>query len=43
VACRFPQTTLQWNARELKFDNSTDASRLVRRTYREGWRVKGLS
>ena len=43
VACRFPQTTLQWNARELKFDNSTDASRLVRRTSREGWRVKGLS
>ncbi len=43
VACRFPQTTLQWNARDLKFDNSSDASRLVRRTYREGWSVKGLS
>ncbi len=43
VACRFPQTTLQWNARELKFDNLSEASQHLRRPYRPGWTVKGLS
>jgi predicted dehydrogenase len=43
VACRFPQTTLQWNARHVKFDNMGDANRFLRRTYRAGWSVKGLS
>lgn len=43
VACRFPQTTLQWNAQSLKFDNSEDANHYLRRTYRDGWSVKGLS
>ena len=42
VASHFPQTTLQWNAPELKFDLAA-ASQLVRRTYRKGWVVKGLS
>ena len=43
VACRFPQTTLQWNARELKFDNVADANHYLRRQYRAGWSVAGLS
>ncbi|HXR06303.1 MAG TPA: Gfo/Idh/MocA family oxidoreductase [Candidatus Acidoferrum sp.] len=43
VACRFPQTTLQWNARELKFDNLSEANQHLRRPYRPGWTVQGLS
>jgi predicted dehydrogenase len=43
VACRFPKTTLQWNARELKFDNLGDANNFLRRQYRAGWSVAGLS
>lgn len=42
VATRFPQTTLEWNARKMKFRNSTEASGYVRRQYRAGWKVKGL-
>jgi hypothetical protein len=42
VASHFPQTTLQWNAHELKFDLA-EANHLVRRNYRKGWSVKGLS
>ena len=43
VATRFPQTTLEWNAAELRFNNEPDANPYVRRTYRKGWEVKGLS
>jgi predicted dehydrogenase len=43
VATRFPQTTLQWNARKLKFTNVKEANRHVRRSYRKGWSVKKLS
>ena len=43
VACRFPQTTLQWNARRLKFRNGSAANHYLRRQYRAGWKVKGLS
>jgi hypothetical protein len=42
VACRFPHQPLQWDAARLKFD-SDDANQHLRRTYREGWRIKGLS
>jgi len=42
VACRFPHQKLAWNAARLQFD-STEASHFIRRTYREGWRVQGLS
>jgi predicted dehydrogenase len=42
VATRFPQTTLEWNAKKLKFSNSPEATRFVRRKYRDGWSVKGL-
>ncbi len=43
VATRFPNTTLEWNARKLKFTNSSEANAHVRRRYRRGWSVKGLS
>jgi predicted dehydrogenase len=42
VATFFPKTTLDWNAAKLKFRNSKEASGHVRRTYRSGWKVKGL-
>jgi len=43
VATRFPQTTLQWNAQKLKFTNPKEANHFVRRKYRQGWEIKGLS
>jgi predicted dehydrogenase len=43
VASRFPQTTLQWEADKLRFTNVTEANQLLRRTYRKGWEVAGLS
>jgi predicted dehydrogenase len=42
LATRFPNTTLEWDTKKLKFDNS-EASQHVRRFYRKGWEVKGLS
>jgi predicted dehydrogenase len=42
LATRFPKTTLEWDAENLKVTNSTDASKLVRRRYRKGWEVEGL-
>ena len=37
VATRFPQTTLDWDAK-MKFKNSPEATRQVRRKYRKGWK-----
>jgi hypothetical protein len=42
VASRFPKTTLNWNSSKLTFDHK-DANQFVRREYRAGWKVKGLS
>jgi hypothetical protein len=41
VATRFPNTTLEWNAADLKF-NVAEANELLRRSYRKGWEVAGL-
>ena len=41
LATRFPNTTLEWNAKKMKFDHA-DANQWVKRTYRKGWEVKGL-
>lgn len=43
VAVRFPNTTLEWNAAKLKFNNEAEANKFLRRQYRSGWEVKGLS
>lgn len=43
LATFFPKTTLEWNAKKLKFKNSPEATGHVRRSYRAGWQVKGLS
>jgi len=42
VASRFPQTTLKWNAAKLKFDLA-EANKFIRREYRTGWTVAGLT
>lgn len=42
VAIREPDTVLQWDPVAMKFPNHPAADRLLRRTYREGWGVKGL-
>jgi len=42
VAVRFPQTSLEWDSRALKFTNVKDANAFVRRRYREGWEIAGL-
>lgn len=42
VANRFPGKTLEWNAKDLKFTNSSEANQFLRRKYREGWEVEGL-
>lgn len=42
VAVRFPQTTLQWNAAKVSFDNEKKANAYLKRTYRKGWGVAGL-
>ena len=43
IATRFPKTTLEWNAARMKFKNSPEATSHVRRAYRSGWGVRGLS
>jgi predicted dehydrogenase len=43
LATHFPETTLQWDAAQLKFKNSSEANHLIRRHYRSGWKVHGLS
>jgi hypothetical protein len=43
ISTRFPHTTLEWNAKKMRFTNSAEATRFVKRKYRVGWTVKGLS
>ena len=43
VAVRFPQTKLEWNASQCKFNNAAEASPYLHRNYRKGWEVKELS
>lgn len=42
VAVRFPQTKLEWNSAQVRFDNVKAANAFLRRTYRRGWGVAGL-
>ena len=43
LATRFPNTTLQWNGPHAKFTNYKEANQYLRRKYRAGWSVPGLS
>lgn len=38
VAIRTPGAALQWDAARMRVANSADAQKLLRRTYRKGWR-----
>jgi predicted dehydrogenase len=42
VASRFPKTTLHWNVATLAFTEG-EANQFIRRQYRNGWAVSGLS
>jgi predicted dehydrogenase len=41
IASRFPQTTLEWHSRKMKF-NLAEVNQYIRREYRKGWEVRGL-
>jgi hypothetical protein len=43
VATHFPQQSLEWDAANLRCTNVPAANRFLRRTYRKGWDVAGLS
>lgn len=43
IANRFPTQALEWDAERLQFTNFGEANKLLRRTYREGFEVPGLS
>lgn len=43
VANRFPEQRLEWDAEQLKVTNLPGANELLRREYREGFQVEGLS
>jgi predicted dehydrogenase len=43
VATRFPNQTLNWDAAALKVTNVAAANKFIRRDYRRGWEVEGLS
>jgi predicted dehydrogenase len=43
VANRFPDSKLEWDAASLKITNNAEANRLLKRTYRKGFEVDGLS
>ena len=42
VAARFPEQTLKWDAKQLKFTNASAPNAFVSRDYREGHEVEGL-
>lgn len=42
LATRFPNVTLQWDAKTLKVTNEEKANHFVRKTYRKGHEVEGL-
>jgi hypothetical protein len=43
VATRFPNQTLQWDAKALKITSHPDANRLLTKTYRDGWKIEAVS
>jgi predicted dehydrogenase len=42
VAIRSPGKTLEWNAPGMKIANDEEAQAMLKRTYRDGWKVAGL-
>lgn len=43
VASHFPKTTMEWDSANLKCKNLAEAAQYVRRAYRKGWDVAGIS
>lgn len=43
IAIRYPGQKIDWNSDELKVTNVPEANAFVRKSYRDGWSVKGLS
>ena len=42
VEIRVPDTVLKWDAKKVRITNSSEADRLLRRSYRKGWDVPGM-
>lgn len=42
LASIFPNQVLEWNAEKMTFNNSEDATKFVKRSYRKGWEVAGF-
>jgi len=43
VAMRYPKQELHWNAEQFKVTNLEEANAHLRREYRKGWEIKGIS
>jgi hypothetical protein len=43
VSTFYRGVTLEWDSAALRFKNHPEANQRVRRTYRQGWEVPGLS
>ena len=43
IAVRLSGQKLMWDTEKMRFTNSDEANRYIRRTYRKGWQIKGLS
>ncbi|XZE43390.1 Gfo/Idh/MocA family protein [Pirellulaceae bacterium SH467] len=43
LANRFPGSPLRWNPEPMQIENHSDAQALIKRSYREGFTVKGLA
>ena len=42
VAIRLPGPKLEWNHGGMKFEDNSDANRLLKRKYRDGWHAGGF-
>ena len=42
LASIFPNQSLEWNAADMTFKNSEEATKFVKRSYRKGWEVAGF-
>lgn len=43
LASRFPNEILKWDAAKMRFTNNNEANKFIRKKFRKGWEVKGLS
>jgi predicted dehydrogenase len=42
LASRFPQETLSWDVKSLRFTNSNKANEFIKKTYRKGWEIENM-